>query len=413
MQSQLGKRKDSEQKSHHDDDTEQINTYTRDYTGTQMMPYFANDYEQRDQNDVLGGYSSSNSQQLQNVGTTVNQLNQVPHFEDELRYLYEFDLQKRLRLASPSSDGYDSSALVKPDMLKLKQDVSTRGSSNPLFEDDQDLFIKFSDQPNSNDDQSRMMIDQSENYKTSRVSADMYLNDDNLSDVSELSFDLQETQGHHTTPTAHQMQESLALTGDDKKNQLHEKHQEKLIDDWFNEISKRFQNGAEHEKQKDSNKIDIRSELPKSLVKFADNRKTQMTSRSDSLLEKQLCKDKLATKFPVFKDVTSSWSYNYDVEEKKRFKGELMWNPVAILKTSQVDEYLKTANQLYPKCTGLNEEIALKFLVQNDYKIDQAIMKLRTKECSYEIVKLINQVTQYDAKIEFLSQILKLQEQVL
>lgn len=66
--------------------------------------------------------------------------------------------------------------------------------------------------------------------------------------------------------------------------------------------------------------------------------------------------------------------------------------------------------QLWPKCTGMNEEIALKFLVMSNYQIEFALNKLKVKESSYDIVRLINTITQHDSKIELLGYILKLQE---
>lgn len=58
----------------------------------------------------------------------------------------------------------------------------------------------------------------------------------------------------------------------------------------------------------------------------------------------------------------------------------------------------------------MNEEIALKFLVMNNYKVEIALNKLKIKESSYDIVRLINTMTLHDAKIELLGFILKLQE---
>jgi hypothetical protein len=103
------------------------------------------------------------------------------------------------------------------------------------------------------------------------------------------------------------------------------------------------------------------------------------------------------------------WSFNFAEEEKKRFRGELMWNP-NILKQTIVDDYLKAVVLIWPKCTGMNEEIALKFLVKNNYKVDLALNKMKVRETSYDIVRLINSMTQHDSKIEFLGYSIKLQE---
>lgn len=37
--------------------------------------------------------------------------------------------------------------------------------------------------------------------------------------------------------------------------------------------------------------------------------------------------NKQCTKYPVYKDVKKLWSFDYKAEEKKRFKGEVMWDP--------------------------------------------------------------------------------------
>ena len=52
-----------------------------------------------------------------------------------------------------------------------------------------------------------------------------------------------------------------------------------------------------------------------------------MTRLNESLTEKQITKERVATRFPVFKNVGKLWSYDYAAEEKKRFKGELQWRP--------------------------------------------------------------------------------------
>lgn len=70
-----------------------------------------------------------------------------------------------------------------------------------------------------------------------------------------------------------------------------------------------------------------------------------MLSRKDSLLEKDLNKNNLATRFPVFKDVKGMWYYNFAEEEKKRFKGEAMWDPYqSKLSENQVEDYLKAVS---------------------------------------------------------------------
>ena len=65
--------------------------------------------------------------------------------------------------------------------------------------------------------------------------------------------------------------------------------------------------------------IDIMHEAKSKIVRQNPNA-IYMTSRNESLLEKQINQNKLCTKYPVFKDVKGQWSYDYKAEEKKRFK---------------------------------------------------------------------------------------------
>lgn len=52
--------------------------------------------------------------------------------------------------------------------------------------------------------------------------------------------------------------------------------------------------------------------------------------------EKQVGKDKQATRYPIYKDVKGQWNFNYTAEERKRFKAELMWIP-GVIPEEQVD----------------------------------------------------------------------------
>ena len=80
-----------------------------------------------------------------------------------------------------------------------------------------------------------------------------------------------------------------------------------------------------------------------SALSTQDLKKKYLRERRESLVEKQITKEKLATKFPVFKDVKGSWSYNYAAEEKKRFKAEVMWEPEKIRSMTEINEYLRCA----------------------------------------------------------------------
>ena len=60
---------------------------------------------------------------------------------------------------------------------------------------------------------------------------------------------------------------------------------------------------------------------------------------------------------------------------------------------------------MWPKCTGMNEEIAVMWLMKCEYKVEKALKQLESKENSYQIVTMINQQTQFDAKIEYIGYI--------
>ena len=128
------------------------------------------------------------------------------------------------------------------------------------------------------------------------------------------------------------------------------------------------------------------------------------------MTEKDIHKDRVATRFPVFKDVKKLWSYDYAAEEVKRFKAELQWNPL-ILSPTLVTEYLRIAADIKKKeIPGLTEEIALKLLVMNEYKLDQVLRKMRDRQTSFEVYKAIAEMTVHDAKTEMTAFLHKLRE---
>ena len=61
------------------------------------------------------------------------------------------------------------------------------------------------------------------------------------------------------------------------------------------------------------------------------------------------------TKYPVFKDVSGLWYYDYKAAEKRRFTGTEMWDPTR-LSSSQVDQYLKALSYHWGAKSGLKEE---------------------------------------------------------
>lgn len=60
----------------------------------------------------------------------------------------------------------------------------------------------------------------------------------------------------------------------------------------------------------------------------------------------------------------------------------------------------------------MNEEIALKLLVDAKFNTIEALSRLGSHKYSYEIVRNINTMTQFDAKIEFLGYLNKLRENI-
>ncbi|CDW78176.1 UNKNOWN [Stylonychia lemnae] len=234
--------------------------------------------------------------------------------------------------------------------------------------------------------------------------------DDNQSEIS-LDFNLDSRNERDTEAT---VQECIVEA---KKT---DNYENKLIEDWLKEIDMRYQNESAMEDEtmdlrRSSSNDNDSLQFPNQQTKLEQQTKIQtldpnsiyMASRNESLIEKQINQNRLATKYPVFKDVKGQWSYNYEAEEKKKFKGELAWDPNK-LQPHVVDEYLREVAVIWPKCTGMKEEIALKILVINNFNVEVALSKLKSRETSLDIVRLINEMTQHDAKIEFLKFLTKL-----
>ena len=117
----------------------------------------------------------------------------------------------------------------------------------------------------------------------------------------------------------------------------------------------------------------------------------------------------------MYKDVQKLWSFNYQAEEKKRFKGQPMWVPSPDLSDRDLDLYLKRVYSLWPSNTGMNEEIALHLLMHNGYQIEATINQLKQSQhigpIYFQIVQLINQMTSSNAKIEMIGFLIKMAEQ--
>jgi hypothetical protein len=158
-------------------------------------------------------------------------------------------------------------------------------------------------------------------------------------------------------------------------------------------------------------------------VRYKDPRDTYMLELKDYLppdeKEKLLGPTRQATRYPVFKDVQKLWTFDYAAEEKKRLKALPMWIPPTSLAGQSgcgdgIDAYLKRVYQVWSRNTGMNEEIALRLLMHNEYSVEATLRQLEQSQqmgpSYFEIVTLINSMTHSDAKIEFLSFLIKIAE---
>ena len=76
---------------------------------------------------------------------------------------------------------------------------------------------------------------------------------------------------------------------------------------------------------------EVDSIVPVTKIKQSAKKQSRfMTKLNESLTEKHITKERIATRFPVFKDVKKLWTYDYAGEEKKRFKGDLQWDPSSL-----------------------------------------------------------------------------------
>ena len=159
-------------------------------------------------------------------------------------------------------------------------------------------------------------------------------------------------------------------------------------------------------------------EVMTSAVKYKDPSDHYMLKVSEylppELKEKLLGPNTQATRYPVFKDVQKLWTFDYAAEEKKRLKALPMWVPCDKLSDADIDFYLKRVYMLWSRNTGMNEEIALRLLMHNGYSIEATLKQLEQSQhmgpSYFEIVTLINSMTHSDAKIEFLSFLIKIAE---
>lgn len=152
-------------------------------------------------------------------------------------------------------------------------------------------------------------------------------------------------------------------------------------------------------------KINFQDPSSKYLLKISENYSIEER-------EKLLGPSRQASRYPVFKDAGSLWTFNYKAEESKRFKGLGLWSPPLNVPNREIDRYLGRCYQRWPKSSGMNEEIALRLLMLNDYDIVKtlALVESSNMGASYEIVNLINKMTSSDPKIEMIGYLIKLSE---
>ena len=91
-----------------------------------------------------------------------------------------------------------------------------------------------------------------------------------------------------------------------------------------------------------------------------------------------------AKKFPCYKDIQKLWHFDFVDEERKRFtrKGgkyqppDLMWDCTKLTE-EQVNVYLQSTFDLMNKRSGMTEEVALRYLVDKDYNVIQALYDMQ------------------------------------
>ncbi len=90
-----------------------------------------------------------------------------------------------------------------------------------------------------------------------------------------------------------------------------------------------------------------------------------------------------------------------------------MWVPK--LSDQEIDAYLKRVAFLWPRRTGINEEVALRILMLSNHDVRRALSLLETSnmQTSYEVVQMINQMTSADAKAEMIGYLSRMSEEGL
>ena len=106
-------------------------------------------------------------------------------------------------------------------------------------------------------------------------------------------------------------------------------------------------------------------------------------------------------RYPVYKNISHNWQFDYRAEERKRFRGVREWDP-SILPPREVNRYLKSLFiQKIWQLSGLTEDIALKYLQCHDYRIDKALAE--TVEDATKLRRLIAEKQSTDERAELIS----------
>ena len=152
-----------------------------------------------------------------------------------------------------------------------------------------------------------------------------------------------------------------------------------------------------------------------SRIQYRDPRMHFMTSRAPNLSvaerEKTLGAQRQATRYPVYKNVSQLWSFDFKKAEQLRLKATLLWQPPSF--PLDIDAYFKRVCKRWPqKTTGMSEEIALKHLMDHGYDVAKALAALEatTMKQHFEVVGLINQMNRAEPRQEVIGFLVRQEE---
>ena len=126
-----------------------------------------------------------------------------------------------------------------------------------------------------------------------------------------------------------------------------------------------------------------------------DLKKTFMQAKQKR--EVEISFDKQASRFPVYKDVSRLWHYDYKSAEQKRFKATQMWDP-SRLDQRLVEQYLQALSFNWGPASGLTQEIALEYLMKHDFNVENALKETISQPTKLKL--LIRSLAKNAEKIE-------------